>query len=205
VDTYPGRVPGVSVSDTYPTRDTHPPCRIRVSEIMSTSRKASSSDHRSNKLEPSTRSLLEAIKRAAKMTYHTLRDRIPRWWLHIHFLTEFTIKKVILHIKFGYRPLTNGSHGNKSANSGHMSHGCKCLIIVRTMLLLKTPRYKTSFVVLKRTIRTGLKLVNPLTSDRTDMCGNMNKIPCAWGLKSSNLLCYSMLPFLMMHGIIVRS
>ena len=24
----------VSVSDTYPTRDTHPPCRIRVSEFV---------------------------------------------------------------------------------------------------------------------------------------------------------------------------
>jgi hypothetical protein len=66
---------------------------------MSTSRKASNSDHRSKTLEPSTRSLLEAIKQAAKMTYHTLRDRIPRWWLHIHFLTEFPVKKGILHIK----------------------------------------------------------------------------------------------------------
>ena len=33
VDTYPGRIPGVSVSDTYPTRDTPLPCRIHVSEV----------------------------------------------------------------------------------------------------------------------------------------------------------------------------
>ena len=34
MDTYPGRIPGVSVSDTYPTRDTHLPYRIRVSEYQ---------------------------------------------------------------------------------------------------------------------------------------------------------------------------
>jgi len=34
VDTYPGRIPGVSVSDTYPTRDTPLPRRIRVSELL---------------------------------------------------------------------------------------------------------------------------------------------------------------------------
>jgi len=67
--------------------------------IMSTGRKNSSSYHRGKTLEPSTRSLLEAIKRAVKTTYHALRDRIPRWWLHIHFLTKFAIKKDILHIK----------------------------------------------------------------------------------------------------------
>jgi hypothetical protein len=173
--------------------------------IMNTSRKASSSDHRSKKLELSTRSLLEAIKPAAKMTYHTLRDRIPRWWLYIHFLTEFTIKKGILHIKLRYRPLTNRSHNKKSVNSGHMSHRCKYLIIVPTMLPLKTTRYKMSFVALKRTIRAGLNLVNPLTSDRMDIYGNRYKIQCASALKSSNLLCHSMLPLLMMNGITVRS
>src|SRR6185503_21184819 len=99
--------------------------------IMSTGRKASSSDHRGKTLKPSTRSLLEAIKRAAKTTNHTLRDRIPRWRLHIHFLTEFTVKKGILHIKLRYRPLTNRNHSKKSANRGHMSHRCKSLIIVQ--------------------------------------------------------------------------
>jgi hypothetical protein len=145
--------------------------------IMSTGTKASSSDHRSKTLEPSTRSLLEAIKQAAKTTDHTLRDRIPRWWVHIHFLTEFTVKKGILHIKLRYRPLTNRSHNKKSANSGHTSHRCKCLIIVPTILLLKTTHYKMNFVALKRTIRAGLNLVNLLTSNRTDMCGTRSHVP----------------------------
>jgi len=35
VDTYPGHIPRVSVSDTYPIRDTHAPCRIRVLEVIS--------------------------------------------------------------------------------------------------------------------------------------------------------------------------
>ena len=34
MDTYPGRIPRVSVSDTYPIRDTHAPCRIRVLEVV---------------------------------------------------------------------------------------------------------------------------------------------------------------------------
>ena len=90
-----------------------------------------------------------------------------------------------------------------SANCGHMSHRCKSLIIVPTMLLLKTTHYKMSFVALKRTISAGLNLVNPLTSDRTDMCGNRYKISCAGALKSSNLLFGSMLPLLMMNGMTV--
>jgi len=73
------------------------------------------------------------------------------------------------------------------------------------MLLLKTTRYKTSFVALKRTIRAGLNLVNPFTSDRTDMCRNRYKIPRASALKSSNLLDHSMLPLLMLNSITVRS
>jgi hypothetical protein len=73
------------------------------------------------------------------------------------------------------------------------------------MLLLKTTRYKTSFVALKRTIRAGFNIINPLTSDRTNMCGNRYKVSCASALKSSNLRCHSMLPLLMMNGITVRS
>jgi hypothetical protein len=49
-------------------------------------------------LKPSPRHLLEAIKRAAKTTNHTLRNRIPMRWLHID-LTQLTIKKDILEIK----------------------------------------------------------------------------------------------------------
>jgi hypothetical protein len=45
------------------------------------------------------RSLLKAIKGVMKVTNHTLKDRIPRWWAHVNILTRLTIKKVILHIK----------------------------------------------------------------------------------------------------------
>jgi hypothetical protein len=61
--------------------------------------KTSSCDHRGKTLKPSPRSLLKAIKGAMKMTNHTLRDRIPRWWTHVNILTQLTIKKDILHIK----------------------------------------------------------------------------------------------------------
>jgi hypothetical protein len=56
----------------------------KKSWIMSVDGKTSSSDHRGKALKPSTRSLL---KGAMKVTNHTLRDRIPRWWAHINIFT----------------------------------------------------------------------------------------------------------------------
>jgi hypothetical protein len=58
----------------------------KESWIMSTGGKTSSYDHREKMLKLSLRSLLKAIKGATKMTHHTLRDRIPRWWTHVNIL-----------------------------------------------------------------------------------------------------------------------
>ncbi|WVZ97480.1 hypothetical protein U9M48_043012 [Paspalum notatum var. saurae] len=77
------------------------------------------------------------------MTNHTLTNRIPRWWLHIDFLTQLNMKEGILDIKLRDRPLTNRGHGKKSAKSGHMSKRSECLIIITTMFLLKTTCNKT--------------------------------------------------------------
>jgi hypothetical protein len=65
----------------------------KESWIMSAGRKASSCDHISKMLKPSPRSLLKAKKRVTKVTNHTLRDRIPKWWTHVNILTQLTIKK----------------------------------------------------------------------------------------------------------------
>jgi hypothetical protein len=92
------------------------------SRIMTTSRKTSNNDHRSETLEPSTRSLLKAITRTTKATNHALRNRIPKWWLHLNLLTQLTIKKGILDIKLRDRPLTIRGHNNEGANSGHVSN-----------------------------------------------------------------------------------
>jgi hypothetical protein len=67
----------------------------KKSRIMSAGGKISSCAHRGKTLKPSPRSLLKAIKRATKMTNHALRDRIPRWWMHVNILTQLTIKKGI--------------------------------------------------------------------------------------------------------------
>jgi hypothetical protein len=90
--------------------------------IMSTDRKNRSCDDTGKTLKPCPRSLLKAIKGAVKVTNHTLRDRILRWWTDVNILTQLTIKKVILHIKLRDRPLPNRSHSKKSVNSGHMSN-----------------------------------------------------------------------------------
>jgi hypothetical protein len=82
----------------------------KKSRIMSAGGKNSSSNHRGKTLKPSMSSLLEAIKRATKVTNHTLRDRIPRWWVHVNILTQLTIKKDIVYINLRDAPLPNRSH-----------------------------------------------------------------------------------------------
>jgi hypothetical protein len=177
----------------------------KESQIISTDRKTSSCDHRGKTLKPSPRSLLKAIKGATKVTNHTLKDRIPRQWTHVNILTQLTIKKDILHIKLRDRPLPNRSHNKKSVNSGHMNNMSKSLIIIMILLLLKTTSSKTSLIVLNRTIRASLNLIDPLTSDRTNTWGTGHKIPRASQLKSSNLLSHCVLPFRMKNNITIRS
>jgi hypothetical protein len=54
---------------------------------MSTGGKTSSCDQRGKTLKPSPRSLLKVIKGVTKVTNHTLRDRILKWWRHVNILT----------------------------------------------------------------------------------------------------------------------
>jgi hypothetical protein len=175
------------------------------SQIMSASEKISYCDHRSQSLKPSSRSLLKAIKGVTKVTNHTLRNRIPRWWTHVNILTQLTIKKDILDIKLRDVPLPNRSHDKKSANSGHMSTRSKNLIIITTMLLLKTTDNKTSLIALKRTVKASLNLIDPLTSDWTNTWGTWHKISRVRPLKSNNLLSHRVLPSRMKNSITIRS
>jgi hypothetical protein len=137
----------------------------KKSRIMSATEKTSASDHRGKTLKPSMRSLLKAIKGATKVTNHTLRDKIHRWWAHVNILTQLNIKKDILHIKLRDGPLPNRSYSKKSVNGCHMSNKSKSLTIIMTLLILKTTSNETSLITLKRTIRASLNLIDPLTSD----------------------------------------
>jgi hypothetical protein len=139
-----------------------------------------------------------------KVTNLTLRDRISRWWVHVNILTQLTIKKDILHIKLRDGPLPNRSHSKKSANHGHVSNKSKSLIIIMTLLLLKTTSNEMSLIALKRTIRASLNLIDPLISDRTNTWRIGHKIPHASPLKSSNLLSHRMLPFQMKNSVAIR-
>jgi hypothetical protein len=177
----------------------------KESRIMSAGEKTSSYDHRGKTLKSSPRSLLKVIKGAAKVTNHVLRNKIPMWWTHVNILMQLTIKKVILHIKLRDGPSPNRSHAKKSVNSGHMSNMSKSLIIISTMLLLKTTSNKTSLISLKRTIRASLNLIYPLTSDRTNTWRTWHKFPRANPLKGSNLLSHHVLPFQMKNSIAIRS
>jgi hypothetical protein len=167
---------------------------------MITGGKISSCDHRGKTLKPSPMSL-----GAIKVTNHALRDRIPRWWMHVNILMQLTIKKSILHIKLRDGPSPNRSHDKKSARSSHMSNRSKSLIIISIMLLLKTMSNKTSLILLKRTIKASLNLIYPLISDQMNTWGIGHKIPRVSPLKGSNHLSHRVLPFRMKNSIMIRS
>jgi hypothetical protein len=175
------------------------------SRIMSAGEKTSSYDHRGKTLKPSPTRLLKAIKGATKVTNHTLMNKIPRLWTHVDILTQLTIKKDILHIKLRDGPLPNRSHNKKSVNNGHMSNKSKSLIIITTLLILKTTSNKMSLIALKRTIKVSLNLIDPLTSDRGNTWETGHKISRASMLKRSNLLYHRMLSFQIKNSIAIRS
>jgi hypothetical protein len=185
-----------------------PPTRRSVKKqqgIMSTRRKTSSSHHRGEALKPGARGLFQTIKRAPKTTNHAIRDRVPWERLHVNLLTQLSIEKSVLNIQLGHRPVANRGHDKKSAHSGHMSHRGKSLIIITTLLLLKTTSHKTRFVAIKRSITASLNLVDPLACDGMNTGRRRDKIPGAGVLKRRNLLGHGKLAFRMTHIIPIRS
>lgn len=112
--------------------------------------------------------MLESLERAEKATNHTIRDRIPRGSLHVYLLTQIAIEKDILDVKLRDRLLSNRGHIKESANSGYMGDGREGLIVITTILLLKTTGHKMSLVAVKRAIRASLDLVHLLARDRSD-------------------------------------
>jgi hypothetical protein len=109
--------------------------------------------------------LLEAIERMAETTNMAIRNRVARRWVHIDLLMQLTVKKSVLHIKLRDNPRTNRGHRNKRMNGGSVSNRSKSLLVVTTVLLLKTTSNKTRFKALNRTIRVSLDLVEPLARD----------------------------------------
>lgn len=136
---------------------------------------------------------------------HTIRSITPWWWLRINLLTELTIEKSFLYIKLRDRPMTNRSHNKESADNGHMGHKSECLIIIVSLLLLKTTGHKPSFVALKRNIRASLNLVDLLAGDGMNTGRKKNQIPCARSLKGSKLFGHRKLPFRLSQGIPIVS
>jgi uncharacterized membrane protein len=111
--------------------------------------------------------------------------------------------KDILHIKLRDGSSPKRSHDKKSVNSSHMSNRSKSLIIISTMLLLKTTSNKMSLISLKRTIRASLNFIYPLTSDRTNTWETRHKISRA--SQGSNLIIHRVLPFRMKNSNAIRS
>jgi hypothetical protein len=145
--------------------------------------------------------LLEAIERMAETTNMAIRNRVARRWVHIDLLMQLTVKKSVFHIKLRDSPLANRGHRNKRMNGGPVSNRSKSLLVVTTVLLLKTTSNKTRFKALNRTIRVSLDLIEPLAHDWNNRRRAGNKILSAGTLKSSNLLGHSKLPLRMSNNI----
>jgi hypothetical protein len=139
------------------------------------------------------------------MTNHPIGNRITWRRLDVNLLMQLTIEKGVLNIKLRHRPVANRGDSKKIAHSGHMSHRSKSLIIVTTLLLLKTMSHKTRFIALKRSIRASLNFVYPLTRDGMNTGRGRDKIPGASALKHNNLLSHGKLPFRMTLSIPIRS
>jgi hypothetical protein len=166
--------------------------------------KTSINDNRGEALKPGPRSLLEAVERASQPANHAIRNRVSWRWLHVDLLTQLAIEKGILDIKLGDGPLSDRSNSKKSPDCGHVSNGSKGLIIITTLLLLKTTGHKTSLVALNGTIRASLDLVDPLASNRSHLRRQRNKVPCTSALQSGNLLGHGALPVRVDSSLSVR-
>jgi hypothetical protein len=173
--------------------------------IMSAGGETDNYHDRGEALKPGTRGLFQAIKRAPKTANHAIRDRIPRRRLHVNLLTQLSIEKCVLNIKLRHIPVANRGHGKKSVHGGYMSHRCKSLIIIMTLLLQEAMSHKTRFVALKRSIRASLDLVDPLACDGTNIGRRRDKVPSASALKRNNLLGHGKLPFRMALSFPIRS
>jgi hypothetical protein len=165
------------------------------SKIMLTGSKTSSGNNQGEVLKPSMRNLLEAIKRTVKMADMTIWNRVDRRWVHVDLLMQLTVKKGILHIKIRDSPPMNRGHRNKSMNCGPMGNRSKDLLVVTTIMLLKTMGTKMRFIPLKRAIRVSLDLIDPLAR-------NQNSRRRVWD-KSSNLLGHSKLPLRISNNIMI--
>ena len=71
----------------------------KESKIMFASNEANNSENRGEAFNPGTRSLLEAIERTTKPAYMTIRNKVTKRRMHVDFLTQLTMMKIILHIK----------------------------------------------------------------------------------------------------------
>jgi hypothetical protein len=125
--------------------------------------------------------------------------------MHVNLLTQLSIEKSILNIQLRHRPVANRGHNKNCANSGHMGHRGKSLIIITALLLLETTSHKTRFIALKRSIRVSLNLVYPLACDGTNTRRRRDKIPGDSALKHNNFLSHGKLPFGITHSIPIRS
>jgi hypothetical protein len=130
--------------------------------------------------------LLEAIERTVETIDMTIKNRVIRRWVHID-LIKLTVKKSILYVKLKDNPSMNKGHSNKSMSSGPMSNRSKDLLIITTILLLKTTSNKTRFIALNRAIKANLDLIDPLACDQISKKRMRNKIPSVGTLKNNNL------------------
>jgi hypothetical protein len=107
--------------------------------------------------------------------------------VHVHLLMQLTMRKSILHVKLRDSPPMNRGQCNKSMNSGPVSNRSKGLLIVTTVLLLKTMGNMTRIIALNRANRAGIELIDPLARNRNSRTSVRDKISSVRDIEK----CYS--------------
>jgi len=147
-------------------------------------------------LIPSTRSLLQAIKRLLQKANMIMKGWINKTWrlLAVDCLIKMTMKKSILDIQLMNRPMTRGCNTQNCPDCSWFNNRTESLIIVNAMLLRKSPNHPTSFVTSKRTIRMILMLENPLSCHDISTRRPRNKTPSTIVNQGLKLICHSCSP-----------
>ena len=115
----------------------------KQSRVVLAGLKTSSSNNSAEVLKPGLRSLFETVEGTTQPADQARRSSKTWGRNHVDLLLKISVKKGILHIQLKQRPTTDSSNSNKCPDRGHVCHRSKSLIIVPTMLLLKTPSYQT--------------------------------------------------------------
>lgn len=107
---------------------------------------------------------------------------------HVGILLKLAMQKCIINVQLSNGPIFLNSNGEDNSNSYWFNNMTKRLIIINTMLLMKSFGHQPCFIARNTTIRISFNLKNPFASNIFDFGAWWNKSPSAMFNQSSELL-----------------